>query len=432
MRGYLFEKGGDSEARTTYVFGAEEDERAALQALVRRTWDTRQESEDRSKGDALAKGFVLLQTSWFVVECLARHVQRLSITEIELVTLAYAVLNSVLYFFWWDKPLDVQCPIIVPLSAPQTVTAVVPLQAGLGDAVDAHSFYRNSNTVSEPHVPHSDNHESHPRRSRPMDHESASLLASRAEGEKEPPPPTVGQRSRRILEAAKRPFQRLAARTNLKIIVALLLEESTIPVFPLGWLFTETKDRILFVRLCLLLVSFPISLFFLVLFLVREIIEDDPFPESALVSSSTIKSYLGSLKLNVTGRETMRVAIFPASFLASLFGAVHCAAISPLWPFSTSVNRYLWSVAALHICLSPLTLSLAYLVGFIYKRTEAEAKSKRPLRMLFLGLALFTYVSLVFYIPARFILVVISLAELADLPRSAYQTIRWLEFFPHV
>jgi len=66
------------------------------------------EIEDRSKGDAISKGVVILQTGWFVTQCIARGVQGLPITELELVTVAFATLNLVIYMLWWDKPLNVQ------------------------------------------------------------------------------------------------------------------------------------------------------------------------------------------------------------------------------------------------------------------------------------------------------------------------------------
>jgi len=66
------------------------------------------EIEDRSKGDALSKGFVVVQTSWFVTQCIARGVQGLPLTELELVTVAFAALNVVIFFLWWHKPLNVQ------------------------------------------------------------------------------------------------------------------------------------------------------------------------------------------------------------------------------------------------------------------------------------------------------------------------------------
>jgi len=66
------------------------------------------EIEDRSKGDVISKGLGFLQTSWFVTQCIARRAQGLPVTELELVTVAFAVLSVVIYILWWDKPLNVQ------------------------------------------------------------------------------------------------------------------------------------------------------------------------------------------------------------------------------------------------------------------------------------------------------------------------------------
>jgi hypothetical protein len=64
--------------------------------------------KDKSKGDIISKGLVVLQTGWFVVQCIARASQGLPITELELVTIAFASLNFAMYGLWWDKPLNVQ------------------------------------------------------------------------------------------------------------------------------------------------------------------------------------------------------------------------------------------------------------------------------------------------------------------------------------
>ncbi|KAF8659465.1 hypothetical protein AX16_001832 [Volvariella volvacea WC 439] len=71
------------------------------------------EIADHGKGDILAKAIVVLQTSWFVVQCIARHVEGLVLTELELVTLAFAALNVITYVLWWDKPLNVEYPIYI-------------------------------------------------------------------------------------------------------------------------------------------------------------------------------------------------------------------------------------------------------------------------------------------------------------------------------
>ena len=76
---------------------------------------TEQEIKDRSKGDYLSKGIVVLQTTWFTVQFFARTASRLTITELEVVTLAFSTLIGVIYYLWWDKPLDVRCSVAVHL-----------------------------------------------------------------------------------------------------------------------------------------------------------------------------------------------------------------------------------------------------------------------------------------------------------------------------
>ena len=74
---------------------------------------TEAEIKDKGKSDWLAKFLVLLQTSWFVMQCIARAIEHLPITHLEIVTLAYAAMNFVIYIFWWNKPLNVNRPVRV-------------------------------------------------------------------------------------------------------------------------------------------------------------------------------------------------------------------------------------------------------------------------------------------------------------------------------
>ena len=74
---------------------------------------TEAEIKDRGKSDWLAKTLVVLQTSWFVTQCIARAVERLPVTHLEIVTLGYAAVNFVIYVFWWNKPLNVDRPVRV-------------------------------------------------------------------------------------------------------------------------------------------------------------------------------------------------------------------------------------------------------------------------------------------------------------------------------
>ena len=89
------------------------------------TMPTKAEIEDRGKSDWLAKSLVLLQTSWFVIQCIARGIEHLPLTHLEIVTLAYAAMNFVIYMFWWNKPLNVNRPVRVfrrePIERPPPV-----------------------------------------------------------------------------------------------------------------------------------------------------------------------------------------------------------------------------------------------------------------------------------------------------------------------
>jgi len=68
---------------------------------------------DKSKGDALAKFVAVVQTTWFVAQCIARGVEGVAITNIEILTLSFAMLNFLTYFLWWNKPQRVCYPIRV-------------------------------------------------------------------------------------------------------------------------------------------------------------------------------------------------------------------------------------------------------------------------------------------------------------------------------
>ena len=100
-------------------------------ALITFSTITAAEIQDRAKGDFLSKSIANLQTSWFIIQCIARGIQGLAITELELVTLALASLNGVIYYFWWDKPLDVNEPVQLYLMDPRATHEQVSHLGGI-------------------------------------------------------------------------------------------------------------------------------------------------------------------------------------------------------------------------------------------------------------------------------------------------------------
>ena len=71
--------------------------------------------KDRSKGDSLSKTIVVLQSTWFHVQFAARAISKLTVTELEVATAAYSLLTGIIYFYWWNKPLDVRFSVPVQL-----------------------------------------------------------------------------------------------------------------------------------------------------------------------------------------------------------------------------------------------------------------------------------------------------------------------------
>ncbi|KAF7329517.1 hypothetical protein MKEN_00214200 [Mycena kentingensis (nom. inval.)] len=75
---------------------------------------------DKSKVDTLSKTFASLQGLWFIVQCGAQTVQGLPLTALEISTLVFVVVNVPTYVLWWQKPLQVQTPIILMARASES------------------------------------------------------------------------------------------------------------------------------------------------------------------------------------------------------------------------------------------------------------------------------------------------------------------------
>ncbi|KAJ6494223.1 hypothetical protein C8R45DRAFT_900268 [Mycena sanguinolenta] len=109
--------------------------------------------KDKSKGDALSKGVVLLQGLWFILQCIARVHQRLAVTQLEVATLAFAIVNIFICLLWWNKPLDVQQSIVVgPCTLPDAETKTLPVQLSRFERIGAAIFgnYHPQSSVAVP------------------------------------------------------------------------------------------------------------------------------------------------------------------------------------------------------------------------------------------------------------------------------------------
>jgi hypothetical protein len=74
---------------------------------------SKDEIEDKSKADKLAKIIVCLQAGWMFVQVVSRLAADLPVTLLEVNTLGHVGCALMMYLLWWDKPRQVDEPTIM-------------------------------------------------------------------------------------------------------------------------------------------------------------------------------------------------------------------------------------------------------------------------------------------------------------------------------
>ena len=77
---------------------------------------SKEELISRSKSDGVVKLIALLQITWFGLQALFRAIQHLQVTPLEIITVAFVVLAVLTYAIWWNRPQDIEYPIIITLQ----------------------------------------------------------------------------------------------------------------------------------------------------------------------------------------------------------------------------------------------------------------------------------------------------------------------------
>lgn len=77
---------------------------------------SKEELKSRSKSDGVVKLIAILQITWFGLQALVRAIQHLQVTALEIMTVAFFVLAVLIYAFWWNKPQDIEYPIVIKLQ----------------------------------------------------------------------------------------------------------------------------------------------------------------------------------------------------------------------------------------------------------------------------------------------------------------------------
>jgi len=342
---------------------------------------TEEQIADRSKADVLSKGFVLLQTGWFIAGCIGRGREGLPLTEMEVMTLAFAVLAGIVCWLWWDKPMDVMRPFPIyetTVSSTRLEQAVVSLQTN----PPIESPEADSNTpppsaevavpsdppVSLPELPISafrrlSNLIRHERRKRGWLKASAHLICL--------PFSNFFQGFDDMISLDKlRPTHVRRVPTFYSPRLAREEEEET-----------EAPDD-----------------------------EDDP------------------------GTVGQSVAVSIAIFVELLFGAIHCVAWNNTFP--SNIEKWLWRVSAVLILTLPLSMTvLSPVLAEDDDDVDEEARRRNPSllrRLLDTFVEMLLLMGVFFYFIARLTLLVLPFLQLRDLPPGAFVDIHWVSLFPHI
>ncbi|RYP71947.1 hypothetical protein DL769_004552 [Monosporascus sp. CRB-8-3] len=67
----------------------------------------------KSKADAFAKAAAMLQGTWIIVQSVARAVQHLSLSPLELFTPVFVVSTRMSDYFWWRKPQHAEASVVL-------------------------------------------------------------------------------------------------------------------------------------------------------------------------------------------------------------------------------------------------------------------------------------------------------------------------------
>ncbi|KDR70350.1 hypothetical protein GALMADRAFT_1350210 [Galerina marginata CBS 339.88] len=344
---------------------------------------TEQEIQDRSKSDGLSKALVVIQTTWFIGQCIARKAQSLIITELELATLAFAAVNGVMYMFWWFKPLDVQTTVRVDLLLPNSQKPDVQV---------------------EPEVVQGDDISPIPREFRSGDLELILTPGRISEiGRDDVPagPTEIKNEHENLvpsLDVSSRPNQSIK---NSKF-------QGLCP--SVWWLVSGILFR------------WPATG-------VDAVINSDRIDKGAMGVPMFYTSYTDSLPTDKQYEETYAgfIVFYSLPFVGILFGAIHCAG----WGFSfpSLIEANTWQTSSAIITSVPAKFGDYF---FVPKSLENNILVQKIPGLL---ISLFFYViggALPFYILARLALLVVALTTLRDLPPEALETVKWTLFLPHI
>ncbi|KJA18689.1 hypothetical protein HYPSUDRAFT_69749 [Hypholoma sublateritium FD-334 SS-4] len=353
---------------------------------------TKAEIEDRSKGDAISKTVVILQTTWFIAQCIARWSARISVTELEIVTLGFAMLNGITYALWWHKPQDVGVPVYLEIKAmspnPVAMKSVATSTSDTESAIEPP--HMNTETAASNEIIATPNSRENESAAPSTPERQADIELLRIDAETATPNEITEELGYLV------PKNITDARLHKRSFLVRKLKED--------WGPSPGIDLLFFIPYRLTTAFFH------------------PFIKLCGASYDYVRE--GDLRVPMFFGEpaiTNESAHF-IGMIATVFGLVHLVPSFFLhdYPHTTLL---LWRISAAFITVQSIfTSSVSYMRDMMMSSPS----------WLVVSIGLLLGVSYPLYIVARLALIILAFVSLHDLPPNAYLTIDWISSIPHL
>ncbi|PPQ82820.1 hypothetical protein CVT26_007992 [Gymnopilus dilepis] len=393
MGGFMLYKGELAEG----ILSPEKLKKLAGEGKIKFPTITEKEIQVRSKADSLSKTLVMGQTTWFILQCITRAIQKLEITQLEILTVALAFLNAFMYFFWWNKPLDVQTSVpVYLLDEPLEEALLVVPPKGMPDAPDALSL------------------------SAPFSDQASDSVAMTALADSED-----SDEAANPLLPTSRSTSHLSAHTWIRYLWTSFQDAAKHVTngisFMIGRIQKFVKEEgyagaitaILLLGSLEIVVSFPMRL-------------SDMAGSKHIDDGQMRVSTFYALDLGVDDSNVWMTV----SAIAMAFGAIHCTGWALAFPSLT--EAWIWRYSSIATSAIPLLLFLARLFR-LWKAGAVDGSLMKEF-LQYLG-EFFLMSGLVIspvYMLARILLLVEAFIGLRVLTSSALAVVKWTSFLPHI
>ena len=108
-----YRKGHNAEVTDGWLSAVDVEDHVKRGMLKLEEAISQEEIMDKGKADWLVKCMLGFQVLWLSTQCVARAIQHLPITPLEISTLACVPFVLLALWFWWDKPYNIDVPTLI-------------------------------------------------------------------------------------------------------------------------------------------------------------------------------------------------------------------------------------------------------------------------------------------------------------------------------